>query len=89
MATLSIRIPDHLQAKLAVLADQQGVSMNNLITSCLSGAVAQQTTQAFLTQRLKNVDPEKATAAFEKIVSKSRPGRGRSMQDVNAAIGRD
>jgi predicted transcriptional regulator len=88
MATLSIRIPDHLKVKLAALAEQQGVSMNNLITSCLSSAVAQVTTQALLTQRLRHVDLQESHAAFDKLMSRTRPGRGPSMREVEAAIRR-
>ena len=86
MATLSIRIPDHLKEKVAAVARQQGVSMNNFITSCLSSAVAQEMTRAFLTSRLKKIDTDKTKAAFEKIMSKSRTGQGPSMQEINELI---
>jgi predicted transcriptional regulator len=88
MATLSIRIPDNLKEKVAALAEQQGVSMNNFITSCLSSAVAQETTRAFLLQRLEGVDLNETTAAFERIMSETRRGRGPSMREVDAAIRR-
>lgn len=86
MATLSIRIPNDLKKRVAALAEQQGVSMNNFITSCLSSAVAQETTRAFLLKRLKGVDASKTTAAFEEIMSKARPGGGPPMREVDAAI---
>ena len=86
MATLSIRIPDHLKEKVAVVASQQGVSMNNFITSCLSSAVAQEMTRSFLAARLKKVDPAKTRAAFEKIMSKSRTGPAPSMREINDII---
>ncbi len=86
MATLSIRIPDHLKEKVAAVASQQGVSMNNFITSCLSSAVAQEMTRTFLTTRLKKVDPEKAQAAFDRIMSKTRKGPAPSMHKINELI---
>lgn len=88
MATLSIRIPDQLKEKVAAIADQQGVSMNNFITSCLSTAVAQETTRAFLINRLKGVDLGKTDAAFDRIMSKTRPGHGPSMREVDETIRR-
>ncbi len=88
MATLSIRIPNDLKKRVAALAEQQGVSMNNFITSCLSGAIAQETTRAFLLHRLKRTDPSKTKASFDKIMSKTRPGRGPSMREIDAAKGR-
>ncbi len=87
MATLSIRIPNDLKKRVADLAEQQGVSMNNFITSCLSSAVAQETTRAFLLKRLKAVDPSKTTAAFDEVMSETRKGDGPSMREVDAAIG--
>jgi hypothetical protein len=88
VATLSIRIPNDLKKRVAALAEEQGVSMNNFITSCLSSAVAQERTRAFLLKRLKGANPKKTEMAFDKIMSKTRPGRGPSMRDIDAAIGR-
>jgi len=87
MATLSIRIPNDLKKRVAALAEDQGVSMNNFITSCLASAVAQERTRGFLLKRTKGGDPSKTGVAFDKIMSKSRPGRGPSMRDIDAAIG--
>jgi hypothetical protein len=87
MATLSIRIPDDLKKRVAALAQEQGVSMNNFITSCLAGAVAQERTRAFLLKRIKGGHPGKTAARFDKIMSKTSPGRGPSMREIDAAIG--
>jgi predicted DNA-binding protein len=87
MATLSIRIPGDLKKRVAALAEEQGVSMNNFITSCLASAVAQERTRAFLLKRTKSGDPSKTGASFDKIMSKTRPGRGSSMREIDAAIG--
>ena len=86
MATLSIRIPDQLKEKVAAVARQQGVSMNNFITSCLSSAVAQEMTRTFLEARLKKVAPEKTEAAFQRIMSESHTGPAPSMRKVDARI---
>lgn len=88
MATLSIRIPNDLKKRVAALTDEQGVSMNNFITSCLSSAVAQETTRAFLSKRLKGVDPRKTDVAFDKIMSKTRRGRGPPIGEIDVTIGR-
>ena len=40
MSTLSIRLPDSLHKKLKELADQEGISMNHLITLALTEKVS-------------------------------------------------
>jgi hypothetical protein len=47
---------------------------------------AQESTRAFLTKRLKGVDSNKAKVAFDKVMSHTRPGRGPSTREIDAAI---
>ncbi len=86
MATLSIRIPDCLKEEVATAAKQQGVSMNNYVTSCLSAAVAQEATKEFFVRRLRNVDQAATRDAFEAILAQSRPGKPPSAAEIKARI---
>ena len=83
MATLSIRIPDGLKSKLASVAKDEGVSMNNYICSCLSIAVAQERSSAFFAKKLTGKDKDKIREEFDDIMSKTRKGRAPSMATIN------
>ena len=82
MATLSIRIPDGLKRKLASVAKDEGVSMNNYICSCLSIAVAQERSSAFFAIRLTGKDRDEIRKQFESTMSRTRKGRPPSMATI-------
>ena len=75
MATLSIRIPAGLKKKVADMAHEEGVSMNNFICFCLSMGVAQERAAMFFSDRLKGKDRQRVRRRFSEVMSDSREGR--------------
>ena len=86
MATLSIRIPDGLKTQLASVAQEEGVSMNNFICSCLSAAVAQERASIFFANRLEKRDRDLVRKRYATVMSKTRKGRPPSMRDIDKLI---
>ena len=56
MATLSLRMRDDLKRKAQLLAERQGVSLNNYISSIIAASVAQDETLRFFHDRLQDID---------------------------------
>lgn len=86
MATLSIRIPDALKKKVAAVAREEGVSMNNFICFCLSMGVAQERAASFFSERLVGQAPEEVKRRFDQLMSENRPGRPPSGAETRRAI---
>ena len=86
MATLSIRIPDGLKKKVADVAREEGVSMNNFICFCLSMGVAQERAAMFFADRLEGKDRKQVRKGFTEVMSESREGRPPSQAEINRLI---
>ncbi|NKB72017.1 MAG: toxin-antitoxin system HicB family antitoxin [Candidatus Latescibacteria bacterium] len=65
MSTMSVRLPDSLHKRLKELADQEGVSMNQLITLALTEKVSALLTVDYLKERAKHGSRQK----FEAILA--------------------
>jgi hypothetical protein len=67
MTTLSLRIPDYLHKMARELADEEGVSINQLITLALAEKLSALATQTYLEERARRGDREKFLAAMAKV----------------------
>lgn len=67
MSTLSLRLPESMHRKLAELAKQEGVSMNQLINSAIAEKLAALMTEAYLEERAGRASRERFTEALSRV----------------------
>jgi HicB family len=87
MATLSLRMRDDLKRKAQILAEQQGVSLNNYINSVISASVAQEETMRFFRDRLQDIDLAALHKRVLKLMAKSRPGTDPPPEELRRLTG--
>jgi predicted transcriptional regulator len=88
MANLSLRMRDDLKRKAQDLAERQGVSLNNFITSTVAASVAQEETQRFFDERLRSVNVEELHGRVMRFMSKTKPGDGPTPEQVRKSRGK-
>ena len=66
MSTMSLRLPESLHRKARELAEQEGVSINQLVTTALAEKVAALMTVDYLEERAKRGSRKE----FERILKK-------------------
>jgi hypothetical protein len=73
MSTMSLRLPESLHRKARELAQQEGVSINQLVTTALAEKLAALMTVEYLEERGTRGD----RAKFDRVLSKvkDRPAR--------------
>lgn len=54
MSTLSVRLPDSLHHQIRLLAQQEGVSINQLIASAVGEKMSSLMTESYLAERASN-----------------------------------
>ena len=64
MSTLSIRLPESLHKYAKVYATQEGISVNQLISTALAEKLSALATQDYLEQRAKRASRRKFDAAM-------------------------
>ena len=67
MSTLSIRLPESLHKYAKVYASQEGISVNQLISTALAEKLSALATQDYLEQRAKRASRRKFDAALASI----------------------
>ncbi len=67
MTTLSLRLPESLHRKLSELAEAEGVSINQLISSAAAEKVAAIMTEEYLARRAKRASRSKFDASLRKV----------------------
>lgn len=67
MSTLSLRLPDSLHKRIRELAKQEGISINQLISSAVAEKMAALMTVDYLEQRAKRGSREKFLAVLAKV----------------------
>ena len=84
MTTLSLRLPESLHRHLAELAEREGVSINQLISSAVAEKMAALMTEEYLELRAKRGRRSKFKVALAKVadiepedVDRLPPGRSR------------
>jgi hypothetical protein len=93
MSTLSVRLPNSLHRQLRELAEREGVSMNQLISSAVGEKLASLITLDYLRERgmrgkrtaydrvlrrVRDVAPEERDALSNKGMKQTKPGQLRS-----------
>lgn len=67
MGTLSIRIPEYLHKSVRELAEQEGVSINHLITLAIAEKLSALTAEDYIAQRAARGSREKYEAVLAKV----------------------
>ena len=81
MATLSLRLPESLHRKLSELAQSEGISLNQLISSAAAEKLAALMTEEYLAERAKRASKAKFNAALSRI-PKAKPIEGDELPDA-------
>ncbi len=66
MSALSLRLPNSIHRHIKEIAEQEGVSINQFISSAVSEKISAITTENYLFQRAKRAD----RAEFKKILDR-------------------
>jgi predicted transcriptional regulator len=75
MTTLSLRLPDSLHRRLREMAQQEGISINQLITSAVGEKMAVLKTVEYLEDRARRGERERFLAVLAKVPdSPAEPG---------------
>lgn len=67
MGALSLRLPESLHRKLGELAEQEGISINQLITSAVAEKMSALMTEEYLAARAARASRKKFNAALAKV----------------------
>ena len=67
MSTISLRLPDSLHSTARALAEQEDISLNQLITLALAEKVSALMTEEYLGQRAKRGNRKKFQRALNKV----------------------
>jgi hypothetical protein len=67
MSTMSLRLPESLHQKVRELADREGVSINQLVTTALAEKISALLTQEYLEARAARGSREKFLEVLEKV----------------------
>jgi len=74
MSTLSLRLPESLHRQARKLAKQEGISINQLVTTALAEKMSALMTGEYLEARSARGDRKKLDRALGKV--KDRPAKG-------------
>lgn len=67
MSTISLRLPESLHQQARQLAQQENISINQLVATALAEKMSALMTQAYLEQRAAGASREKFVAALGKV----------------------
>ena len=67
MSTLSLRLPDSLHNRVRELAQQDGISINQFISTAVAEKLAALMTEEYLDKRAKRGNREKFLAVLAKV----------------------
>jgi len=67
MSTLSLRLPESIHRKLSEVAEREGVSLNQLISSAVAEKLAALMTEEYLHARGRHASTKKFDAVLAKI----------------------
>lgn len=77
MSTISLRIPEALHRHARDLAKQEGISMNQLITTALAEKMSALATETYLDERAKRGSRERFERALSRVPDAEPPQEDR------------
>ena len=69
MGTLSVRLPESLHGQLRTVARQEGISINQLISTAVAEKMSALLTEEYLEERARRGDRDKFEAVLRKVPS--------------------
>lgn len=69
MSTLSVRLPDSIHKQLAALAEQEGISINQLVNSAVAEKMSALMTADYLESRAKKGSRKKFNEALSRVAN--------------------
>ena len=78
MSTLSLRLPDSLHKQLREVAKQEGISINQFVSTAIAEKMSALLTEALLEKRAQRGSREKFERVLAKVISDkdfTQPGR--------------
>jgi predicted transcriptional regulator len=81
MSAMSVRLPESLHQKLRELAEQENVSMNQMITLALAEKISALMTEEYLVQRAKRGSRKKFDRALSKVADDAPEDQDRIQAD--------
>lgn len=69
MSTLSVRLPDSIHKQLAALAEQEGISINQLINSAVAEKMSALMTADYLESRAKKGSRKQFVEALSRVAN--------------------
>jgi predicted DNA-binding ribbon-helix-helix protein len=67
MSTLSVRLPESVHRKLKLMAEKEGVSMNQLISLAVAEKLSSLLTVDYLNERANRANPEEFKKLLDKV----------------------
>jgi predicted DNA-binding ribbon-helix-helix protein len=67
MSALSVRLPESLHRKLAEVAEQEGISINQLVNSAVAEKMSALMTETYLSERAARGSRRKFASALAKV----------------------
>lgn len=67
MSTLSVRLPESVHRKLKLMAEKEGVSMNQLISLAVAEKLSSLLTIDYLNERANKANPEEFKKLLDKV----------------------
>ena len=67
MAALSLRLPESLHKKLSEVAEREGISINQLVSSAVAEKMSALMTEEYLSERAKQGSRRKFVAALSRV----------------------
>jgi predicted transcriptional regulator len=83
MTSLSLRLPESLHRRLAEVAEREGVSINQLISSAVAEKMSALMTEEYLEKRAERGSREKFAAALAKVPSRDPEPSDRRVAPVS------
>jgi uncharacterized protein (DUF1778 family) len=71
MSTLSLRLPNSIHRHIKEIATEEGVSINQFISSAVSEKISAITTENYLAQRARKANKSEFRAILDKVPNRS------------------
>ena len=88
MSTLSLRLPESLHRRLSELAEQEGISINQLISSAVGEKMSALMTEEYLTARAKRGGRKEFLAVLSRVPDVAPVDADRISSPANKALQR-
>ena len=86
MSTMSVRLPESLHEKIRELAEKEGISMNQLVTTAVAEKISALLTEEYLESRARRGSREKFVRVLDEVPDEG-PQAGDELQYESGSVG--